>query len=87
MQITSSLDWPDISSQLRKIGRSAVQQPRHLSVYLDNLNNQVKQLGNMEVDFRRTKRPPNQQYKELLAKVNESITELEMLLMVAALGK
>lgn len=87
MEIHSSLDWPDVASQLRKIGRKAATNPTHLSVYLTNISNQVKQLGNMEVDNRRNKRPPNLQYKELLARINESITELEMHLMIAALGK
>lgn len=87
MHIESSLDWPDVSYNLRKIGLRSVVQLRQLNAYLANISAQVTKLGNMEVDFRRNKRPPNQQYKELLAKINESITELEMLLMMSALAK
>lgn len=87
MEIYSSLDWPDVSYNLRKIGMRSVKQVKHLSDILSNISTQVKQLGNMEVEFRRTKRPPTVQYKELLAKINESITELEMLLMMSALAK
>lgn len=86
MQIDSSLDWPEVSAQLRKIGRNAANDPRLVRV-LANIGKDVTKLSNMEVDARRNKRPPNLQYKELLSKINESITELEMLLMIAALGK
>ena len=85
MEIHSSLDWPDVASQLRKIGRKAATNPTHLSVYLTNISNLVKQLGNMEVDNRRNKRPPNLQYKELLSKINESITEFEQWITYATL--
>lgn len=86
MHITSSLDWSDVSSQLRKIGKDASSDPR-LNRVLANINNQVKKLGNMEVDAKRMKRAPTMQYNELLENVNQSITELEMLLLIAALGK
>jgi hypothetical protein len=86
MHITSSLDWSNVSSQLRKIGKDASSDPR-LNRVLTNINNQVKKLGNMEVDARRMKRAPTMQYNELLENVNQSITELEMLLLIAALGK
>lgn len=85
MHITSSLDWSDVSSQLRKIGKDASSDPR-LNRVLANINNQVKKLGNMEVDAKRMKRAPTMQYNELLENVNQSITELEMLLLIAALG-
>jgi hypothetical protein len=87
MEIHSSLDWGDVSSQLRQIGRKASTNPTHLSKYLSTIDSQVKKLGNMEVDCRRMKRPPGIQYRELVARINESITELEMHLMIAALGK
>lgn len=86
MQIHSSLDWPR-SSNLRKIGLRSVVQVRQLNAFLENIRTQITVLGNMEVEARRNKRPPNSQYKELLAKINESITELEMLLMMSALAK
>lgn len=86
MHITSSLDWSNVSSQLRKIGKDASSDPR-LNRVLANINNQVKKLGNMEVDAKRMKRAPTMQYNELLENVNQSITELEMLLLIAALGK
>lgn len=87
MQLNSSLDWPDISYNLRKIGMRSVMQTGQLTKYLSNISTLVTKLGNMEVELRRTKRPPNAQYNELVAQINESITELEMLLMMQALSK
>jgi len=87
MQLNSSLDWTDISYNLRKIGIRSVMQTGQLTKYLSNISTQVAKLGNMEVELRRTKRPPGQQYKDLVAQINESITELEMLLMMSALSK
>ena len=86
MQINSSLDWSDVSTQLRKIGRSATQDPR-LSKVLQNIHNDVKILANMEIEARRRRQLTSTivQYQEMLTKINSNIEELEMLHMMAAL--
>jgi hypothetical protein len=86
MEIHSSLDWSDVSSRLRQIGNRATNRPG-LSRILANIGDNVKLLGNMEVEFRRTRRVSSVQYQELLTKVNTDIQELEMILMMAALCK
>jgi hypothetical protein len=85
MQITNSLDWDKVSWNLKSIGSKAHNDPKFAKV-LTNVGCMVRELSNMEVEARRTKKLPSK-YRELLAQINEEIENLEMLIMLAALAK
>jgi hypothetical protein len=85
MQITSSLDWDGVRSKLRQNGYKVGADPK-FSKMLTHLDNLVRTLSNMEVDIRRTRKIPNT-YHELIAKINDEIHEVEMILMMSALYK
>jgi len=85
MEITCSLDWGDVHTKLRQNGYKVGADPK-FGLLLKNVDNLVRKLSNMEVDIRRTRKIPST-YSELVAKINEEIREIEMILMVSALYK
>ena len=85
MQISSSLDWPNVSTKLRQNGYKVGADPK-FGKMLRHLDDLVRKLSNMEVDIRRTRKIPST-YPELVAKINDEIYEIEMILMMSALHK
>lgn len=85
MEIRTSMDWAQVSSDLRKIGHKASSDPK-LSKLLHNIGEMVRKASNMEIDIRRRQVIPIA-YTELIAKINEEIQGLEMLLLMATLSK
>lgn len=85
MHISSSLDWPDVSTKLRQNGHKVGADPK-FGKMLKHLDDLVRQLSNIEVDIRRTRKIPST-YSELVAKINNEINEVEMILMMSALYK
>lgn len=83
MNINSSLDWTEVRSKLRENANRIGGDPRFQKM-LTHLENLVRDLSNLEVDIRRTRKIPAR-YPELLAKINEEIGEVEMILMMSAL--
>jgi len=85
MEIRTSLDWAGVSSELRTIGNKAHRDPK-LNKLLNNIGEMVKVASNMEIEIRRKQSIPSK-YTDLIAKINEEIQNLEMLLLMATLAK
>jgi len=85
MEIRTSMDWADVSRELGKIGRRASPDPK-LTKLLHNIGEMVRKASNMEIEIRRRRVIPIA-YTELIAKINEEIRNLEMLLLMATLAK
>ena len=85
MEIRTSLDWAEVSSELRTIGNKTHRDPK-LNKLLNNIGEMVRVASNMEIEIRRKQSIPSK-YTDLIAKINEEIQNLEMLLLMATLAK
>lgn len=82
MQIQSSLDWNSVHSELRtQIGQ--VPFNPDLRRMLNNISNMVSELSQLEVEARRINKMSYTETK--VVQINEAISRLEKLLLIAKL--
>lgn len=84
MQITSSLDWQNVHSQLRTQVKSLPYNP-DLRRMLNNISNMVSELSKLEVETRRTQK--SSYTEKYVNEINKAIDHLEKLLLMAELMK
>jgi hypothetical protein len=86
MRIKTSLDWAPVSSELRDQMQVAPTNCRKdLARMIGGIENLVHKLGSEEVELRRNRKESSLRQQELLARINQSITEYEKWLMLAHL--
>lgn len=84
MQITSSLDWHNVHSELRsQIGRLPYNPD--FTKMLNNISNMVAELSSAEVETRRINKP--EYNKSKIDAINKAIDHLEKLILIAELMK
>lgn len=82
MQITSSLDWYPVHTELLKQVNSIGYNPDLYKMF-SNIHNMVIELSKAEVETRRINKP--EYNKEKVDAINKAIDHLEKLLLVAKL--
>jgi uncharacterized protein with von Willebrand factor type A (vWA) domain len=86
MRVKTALDWNPISSQLRAQMQAAPQRCRKdLARMIGRIEGLVHRLGSEEVELRRLRKDASPRQQELLADINQSITDYEQWLVVAYL--
>ena len=86
MRVQNSLDWDKVSSEMRAQMHTAPAQCRKdLARMIGSIEGLIQKLGSEEVDLRRLRKESSPRHQELLAQINESITEYEKWLMLAYL--
>jgi competence protein ComGF len=86
MRVQISLDWSNISSELRSQMHSAPAKcKKDLARMIGQIETLVHKLGSEEVELRRNRKNSSPRQQELLVKINESITDYEKWLMLAYL--
>jgi hypothetical protein len=84
MQINSSLDWHSVHASLRsQIGRLPYNSD--FTKMLNNISNMVSELSSAEVETRRINKP--EYNKSKIDAINQAISHLEKLLLIAELMK
>ena len=86
MRVQNSLDWDQVSSDLRAQMHAAPALCRKdLARMIGSIEGLVQKLGSEEVDLRRLRKESSPRHQELLDQINKSITEYEKWLMLAHL--
>lgn len=78
MELKTSLDWDNIKAELHKLSRMLPAFSHDFYRVTINLGSLVRELGNLEVEFRRTKsRTTKEACKKKVQQINEELTKIK----------
>jgi hypothetical protein len=86
MRVQTSLDWDQVSSEMRaQMHAAPVLCRKDLARMIGSIEGLVQKLGGEEVDLRRNRKESSPRQQALVDQINKSITEYEKWLMLAHL--
>jgi uncharacterized protein YgbK (DUF1537 family) len=75
-EIETSLDWPDIESQIRKLAKTAPEFKFDVVKFCSGMRSEINKLSQIELKYRQQKRESIlQQHTDQCAKINRAIKD------------
>jgi hypothetical protein len=75
-EITSSLDWPDIETQIRTLGKTAPEFKFDIAKFCSGMRSEINKLSNIELKYRQQRRDSViLEHKDQCAKINRLVKD------------
>lgn len=88
MELRTSLDWENIKVEIRKLGKMLPAFSHDFYRITINIESLVKELGNLEVEFRRSKsRNSKEACKKKVKQINEELKQIKRIHLMGVLSK
>lgn len=88
MELRSSLDWDIIKTEINKLSRMLPAFSHDFYRVTINIEGQVRELANLEIDFRRTKsRSTKEACKKKVKQINEELHQIKKIHLMSVLSR
>lgn len=88
MELKSSLDWDNVKTDLNKLSRMLPAFSHDFYRVTINMEGLVRELANLEVEFRRTKsKATKESCKKKVKQINEELTQIKKIHLMSVLSR